>query len=287
MPLLRRNRRMMGYSHAHHGVPAPSGFTPTSTESGNFLARTSGLNDTDKGNYDTLITGLVTDSVFATLESLWILAAPDSTNMLLNLCSSSYGLTQVGSGTFTASQGWAGNGSTGYFTTGLIPSAAAQGGTWGSTQLGFYIRNNRTTNAALAPAGGDNASNPRFYFSPLASGQFQFSLHGNNSVFPVPTNSAGTAQGAWTVTRVGSSSNVNIYRNGSSTALISTVNNPGSTVTSTAMFVGAYNINGTPGNFSTDQIAAVWYGSGVSGANAALIQNRINNFMTAYGTSVY
>src|SRR4051812_42708310 len=98
-------------------VHATGGFTPTCAQSTAFLARATAVtNDTDKANYDTLICGLETDGVgcSTTLDLLYVLAAPDSATYLLNLCSSSFSLTANGTGTFTAGQGYASNGSTGF-----------------------------------------------------------------------------------------------------------------------------------------------------------------------------
>src|SRR5258706_278504 len=65
------------------GKPAAGGgFSPSCTESSNFLARATGITLTaDKTNYDTLICGVVTDGLCCAatggvLDGLYIWAAP-------------------------------------------------------------------------------------------------------------------------------------------------------------------------------------------------------------------
>lgn len=285
MPLLAR-KRYLNLNHASVYAPAPSGFTPTSTESSNFLARTTGLSDTDKGNYDTLITGLVTDAVFSTLDVLYILAAPDSTNMKLNLCSSSFALTETGSNTFTANQGWAGNGTTGFLNTSYIPSSGVNGNSI-NAHLGAYIRTNRTTSANTVAVGGNNGggAGPFLYLQPRQTSSVGFSVNGNNTQFPAASNT--TAQGSWSAIRT-SSTQSSAYLNGSSSVFVGAQNNAQSgTVLGVNLYIGANNNNGTAAQFSNDQIAAVWYGATISAANALLLRTRINTFMTAYLTNVY
>lgn len=108
-------------------ITASGGFVANCTESSNFLARTSGLSNTDKTNYDALICGLVTDGIFANLDILRIYAAPNTTTALLNLVSSSYNGTSNGSPTFVAYTGYNGtDGSTTiYIDSNFNPSTAS------------------------------------------------------------------------------------------------------------------------------------------------------------------
>lgn len=275
---------------SNYNINAASGggFTPSCSQSTDFLARATAVtNDTDKTNYDTLICGLETDGVGCsnTLDVLYILAAPDSATYLLNICSSSFTLTANGTGTFTANQGYAGNGSTGFLNTGYVASS----GTFGNSinaHLGVYIRTNRTTNANTVAVGGNGSSGPYLYIQPRQGSNVGWSVNGNNTQFPVFANT--TAQGSWSAIRASSSSQSNMYLNGSSTSFSGAISNANSgTVLGVNLYIGAQNNNGTAAQFSNDQIAAVWYGSTISAANALLLRTRINNFMTAYGTNVY
>src|SRR5258706_5828950 len=80
-------------------------------ESTAFFARTSGLDAAHIAAYNTFICGLVTDGLFSKFDVLHIYATQDSTTALLNLVSTSYNGTAVGSPTFTADRGFTGTGS--------------------------------------------------------------------------------------------------------------------------------------------------------------------------------
>jgi hypothetical protein len=84
------------------GVPKLRAATPSAA----FLARTSGLNAAHRNAYTALIDGLVTDGVWTSLDALYITATDTTTNANLNLVSSSFPLTQTGTITFTADQGY-------------------------------------------------------------------------------------------------------------------------------------------------------------------------------------
>ena len=76
-----------------------------SPEAAQFLARTSGLNATHTNAYTALIDGLVADGIWAKLDALYIFATQDVTTAKLNLKTSSYSCTSVGTQSFIADQG--------------------------------------------------------------------------------------------------------------------------------------------------------------------------------------
>ena len=105
---------------------AAAGFSPTSTESANFLTRATGITSTtDKTRYDALITGLVTDGVFAQLDILYIFAAPDRATAVLNLIQNAYNATENGTFNFSANVGYTGNGTDFWLDTNFNPFSAS------------------------------------------------------------------------------------------------------------------------------------------------------------------
>src|ERR1039457_3408340 len=79
-----------------------------------FLARTSGLSGTETTAYTNLINGLVSDGTWSLLDALYIFATNSTTTANLNLISTSFGLTQHGTVTFSADHGYTGDGTAGY-----------------------------------------------------------------------------------------------------------------------------------------------------------------------------
>src|SRR5208283_4790005 len=89
-----------------------------------FIARTSGLSATENAAYTAMICGMVTDGTWSLLDALYIFATNNTTTAALSLVSSTYNGTVTGTLTFSADNGWTGNGSTGYLSTNLTPSSA-------------------------------------------------------------------------------------------------------------------------------------------------------------------
>jgi hypothetical protein len=112
-----------GPAHAGNMTLLGTGVLPAAgcAQATTYLARTTGGNEGGNAtNITTLICGLVTDGVItgnlsttgcgAPLDVLYVLAQQNSTDALLNLCSSSYTATPTGSPAFTTFRGYVFNG---------------------------------------------------------------------------------------------------------------------------------------------------------------------------------
>ena len=186
-------------------------FTPNCTASGNFLARTSGLSTPQKTAYDTMICGMVTDGVItgnlastgcgAYLDVFYVLAAPDRATSHLNICGTSYPLTEVnGPITFTANNGYNGNGTNQYMSTnGYIAGGA--GSTCGNGaatcnfdpgnlggHLFFYDGTSRALeNTGLAPIGARDTN--------IATYMIDYWTYGPPSIYCAAAVNSAAAQG--------------------------------------------------------------------------------------------
>ena len=113
------------------------GFTPSSTQSGNFLNRvaavtgvgspTYGLTTTERNAYDTMITGIVSvlggstsSSTWPIFDAFYILATTSVGVAALNLIGSSYSIVTHGSPSFAQDHGYTGIAAA-YLDTQLIP----------------------------------------------------------------------------------------------------------------------------------------------------------------------
>ena len=261
------------------GKPAAGGFTPSCTESSNFIARTSGLDNTHKTNYDTLICGLVTDGIFTKLDVLYVFATDTTTNALLNLKSSSFNGTVTGSLTFNANVGYTGTGATNYIDTGFNPTAASGNFTQNSGTIGAYIRTSRAVDQGYISI-GTQANNFTFI---LPFGQFaDLFQYAVNSV--TPNTAANTnAQGQWIVSRTGATA-IAAQKNG---AAFDSGTNVSGAIDNANILVFASDLGGSAGGFSLDQQSAVLIGGGLTGTEMANLAGRLNTYMTAYGINVY
>lgn len=81
------------------------------------------LSTQQKKNYNSLFKALKLAGVLAKMDVLYVYAAPTSGVALLNLVSSSFGMTAVNSPTFAANSGYTFNGTTQYLTSSYRPFA--------------------------------------------------------------------------------------------------------------------------------------------------------------------
>lgn len=270
------------------GVPAGGTFSgraivvPDAAATTAFLARTTGLNATHTNAYRSLINGLVTAGVFSKLDALYMLATQDGATSLLNLVSASFPLTTTGTITFTADQGYAGNGVDGRLNTGFIPSTAGGNYTLNSAHHSAYVRTSRAAGGASSTLGTSTATGSAYsYMETYNTGNARVTM--NDGTFSGVAN--GNAQGMYVVSRT---SNLAIAMRRNQGALFSS-----GAVASVALPDQQYLIccnndtGGSPLNFVTDQIAAVSLGGGLTLAESDTLSARINAFMTTLGTNVY
>lgn len=281
-------------------LPVSAGWFPLVTSGGGggcsqsttFLARTSGLSGTETTAYTNMICGLVTDSIItgtmngansgagacgSVLDALYVLATNNKTTAFLNLCGTSYGLTETVTVTCTVDVGCAGNGTTGFLNTGFNPSTATTPNfAQNSASLGVYIQNNRTTNAADVAIGASDAGGSVYaYIQPLQV-TYQYDMNAGN--FPSAANTS--TRGAWAQTRTAVST-LAVYKNNATT--LTTSSGTSSAVVSQNLFILALNGSGGAGSLSADQISFAFIGAGLTSTQAFNINTRLNQFMVDLG----
>lgn len=249
-----------------------------------FLARTSGLSGTESTAYTAMICGMVTDGTWSLLDALYIFATNTTTTANLNLISTSFGLTKTGTVTFTADQGYTGNGTTGFLDTGFVPSIAGGNFQRNSASIGAYVLNNRLSGANYAEFGTDGTGNNTFdtAFLPWYTD--------NNSYWDVNGNAATaaaavTVRGSWIITRTGSTARAR-YLNGAANTS-SSASSTGLATLSVLILAEREGTSGAASAFSADQLSAAFVGGGLTATQAGQIAARINAYMTALGINVY
>lgn len=268
-----------------------AGFCQTQASSGGggcsqattFLARTSGLSGTETTAYTNLICGMVTDGTWCgtTFDALYIFATNTTTTANLNLCSTSFGLSQTGTVTFSADHGYTGDGSTGFLDGGFIPSSAGGNFTQNSAMIGVYVLTNRTTAQNYVEIGSESGSAVYSFIQPFTTAPaFHYEVNGNS--FPSATNSS--AIGHWLVSRT-SSTALTVYLNGSS--FTSASDTSGLLSGNSIGILALKNAGAAAIDFSADQLSAAYFGAGVNSAVAAKIDTRINGYMTVLGINVH
>lgn len=259
-------------------------FTPTSAESAAYLARTTGLSDTQKGYLDTMITGLVNDGVFAKLDALWIYANANAGNAVLNVISTSYPCIANGSPSFTPFQGYTGvdSSSTVYLDTQFNPFTAS----------GHYAQNGGNLSAwsnTAAQATATGGSILGLYNGSVSAQLLPYYSDGN-SYFQLNTTSApfagalGTALGHWMANRT-TSLQITGYQNDSS-AVVTSGGDTSGTMPNGNIYVLAQNLVGTGANFGGGRqlsMASVGGDLVTGGDLTGAYYTRLRTYMTAIG----
>jgi hypothetical protein len=228
----------------------------------------------------TLVSGLKTDSLWTRLDRLWLFANQHATAALLDV----KGLdtaTAVNSPTFTADQGYAGNGTSSYINTTYNASTDGSAYTQNSAHIMVYDRTSRTSSAGLPVlTGAYNGSTTYSSIEPNPGGTAYFLM---NDLTALTATGPANVQGAWITTRTSNVATAG-YRNGSSFA--STGASSSVSIPNFAFYVGARNNNGTADSFTSDQIAVFTAGASLDATQAANLNTRIEAYMDALGTGV-
>lgn len=248
-----------------------------------FLARTSGLDATHTNAYKALINGLVADGVFSKLDFLYTLGTQDSTNALLNLCSTSFNAVVVGSPTFTADRGFLGvdASATVYLDSQFNPSTA--GGSFATNSAHISAWSN--TNAASSASGGtiignstsSGNSNSSSILPKYSDGNAYFRINdGTSSAGFVNANSTGQ----YIANRSGASATQG-YRNAS---LVGSPNAAAGTLANKTIGILVDN-DTVSGPFfgGAFEIAAASAGGSLSSTDVTNFYNRLRTFGTTLG----
>jgi hypothetical protein len=266
------------------------------TASTNFLARTSGLSNTEADAYCNMIKGLETDSIITgnlsgangcgtVIDALWIFATKNVATANLNICGTNYtinasaGTTPM---TFTADTGYTGNGSDAYINTSYVPSTSGLNYAQNSASFGVCILNNRTTGLNQAAMGnGDTGLVLSTHIIPWWSDNNQYiSINAPAGGFQAAT----TVKGMWVLTRTAASGagSTQLYLNGTANQA-----NAGASASNVQQsFLIAARRSGGGGvvsDNSADTFGGAFIGVGMNATQAGNISTRFSNLMTALG----
>ena len=272
-----RSRRLIQAAVYGKGASG-GGFTPSSTQSTNFLNRvaavtgvgspTYGLSTTERNAYDTMITGIVSDlggntslATWPVFDFLYIFATASPAVAALNLISSSYPIIVHGSPTFNPDHGYTGIASA-YLDTQFVPNVGTPNYVEDNASAWLWTLTNFASGTDYGPALQDGESEVRLY--PQYSDNFFYSAinGGTNSYQPA---AAGHFYGI---------SRLNLAQ----TTYIDTTSQgfSGSSILVPKSSITLLGISGTP---FTGNLAAAALGSSVTGTQQGFIYARFHKFM--------
>lgn len=257
---------------------AASGYSAEATAY--FAAMSVAPDATRKGHLNTLIAALKTAGVWAKLDALYIMAAHDAQAARVNAVNPASVATTSGTLTFTTDRGYAGNGTTGYMSTGFNPSTASNPKfTQNSAHMGAWSRTAGNSGAEvgtiIAAASPGSAA-----VSTNVFGNSRVYVNSGNS-FEAVANSPATAHICWS--RTGAATTP-CYRNASLvvTSTLASVA-PGNSEILLAAANSSTTGTITPVNYCSNQIMFVHWGSQLSGAEVTALYNALDTYKTAVG----
>lgn len=244
------------------------GYAFVNAEAADVAARfTTPPTNARKALIDNMVGALKTGGVWPKGDGLYLVAGADSQAARRNWIADQYNLTAVSAPTFTADQGYAGNGSTSYLTSGFNPVTAGGKFALNSASLFVWVRNVADA-ATLHFAGNNTAKVGRNTAGTSVRTQ------ANDGTGQLP---AATLTGLLGFSR-GLSTSYSVYRNG---ALVAAP-----VVTTTAMTSASFDFcRSSEGSYSASQIAAGFFGENLTADEALALYNAINTYLAAIGAA--
>jgi len=198
--------------------------------------------------------------IYDSLDVLVICGTSDTLASLLNFKGNYCNGTPVNNPTFTANQGWTGNGTSSYINTNFSPSENGVNYQPGSCSMGVYIRNNVAEPDGETVIGNIRTSSPVSYSWIFPKNSNILNIRLNITGSGQPSITSDSTQGFFQVHKEGTT--LNISRNNSFTAYAGYATQ---TIKVTPpFFINATQIGGTPLYYGTYQIAAYYFGGSMS-----------------------
>jgi len=227
--------------------------------------------------WSTMWAGIRADGDLSSFDSLWGFCGEDTQSALIDFI----GLrtaTAVNSPTFTANQGYAGNGTTSYINSTWNPVTHGVAYTQNSAGIILYDRTARTDAANVVNCGIYDLATK---IAGLGPRQISNAVAGiNNNPAANLSVSQDNASGIWIASRTGANQ-LDFYRAAASIA--SSGASASTALLSLPMFVGGLNSAGVFSLGTTDQHSMFGTTGGLSSAAVARINPRLQTALTAIG----
>lgn len=237
------------------------------------------------GGLDNFIKASIAHGYWTSFDRIWIFAVDIQANSCIPINNpTASAATQVNAPTFTAKQGFNGDGSTKYINTNFNPNTQGINFTQNNACHYLYCRS-AGTNATQYDAGNSNSVVPICYndYALKWSDGKCYSVTNQNANNGTGGFTNASAAGFWALNRT-SSTATEIFKNAVSQKAWSETSN---TIPNLNDYVCAVNGNPTILGFSTKQFSVRALGSVISSTALSYFSTDINYYMTQLGTNVY
>jgi len=227
---------------------------------------------------NTMVVGLVSDGVWVKLDVVWVYASHTNGagEALINWkLPGTYDATAYNAPTFTAYEGFLGNGTTQYIDCNWVPSVSAVNLSLNSASLIIYIRTN-VGNDTYHGVSGTN----RLYLLPRSSANIAY-----HQILGAQGSAANLdGSGMYVVSRTAAAVD-KTYRN--KAVLINATNAVTYALPAYSPYSLALNNNGVATGFRADQVSLYAFGAGLTQTDVNNITDYYNNAMRILGKNVF
>lgn len=232
------------------------------------------------GRVDRLARCLKVGGVWPVADRIWLLAAENSTQSLVDLLARATA-TATNSPTFTAFAGWAGNGTTAFINLNVAASALAQASTNGMHVAHYLTAYNGGGSPDAVATGSLDGTRTSFMYGTYSDAKIYPRLGDGGAAGVV---SAGGA-GFYVADRISSSQAV-AARNGADLGTVSTAAGARSTA---SLYALGLNNNGSVASAisSATRIGFVSLGASLGAAGRLALSGCVNGYMGAVGAATY
>jgi hypothetical protein len=233
-----------------------------------FVTNAGIVDQVEANAINNLVIGLKADSLWTKMKAVYPFVGGTATSNSYNLKNTAQYQLSFSGGATHNSNGYTG-GVNGYANTGLNPNTAF------STNDSFHISIYSRTNSSLdgADLGGANGSTRTDLWLKAADGNCYNRVH-LNGITAANANSTGIY-----ISTRNSSTSLKLFKN--ATQLGSTYTGANGSRLDINMFLGAYNLGGTPNYYTQRNYGFASIGDGLSDSESTNLNSRINTFNTA------
>lgn len=226
---------------------------------------------------DAFVVGLKADGLWTKLDRLWLHAAENEPSALLDLIVNDLAVT-VNAPTFTMDRGYTGDGATNYIDTTYNPSTDAINYVLDSASFGAWVV---SVDAVIVHMllGATTAADDTCQIYYLDGTAWVGDINQNAGSGNVFSTNFGSGPGMLLLSRTASNAYA-IYGNGGSKNTDATASGA---VPNCKFFVLARSSANAPNNYGAHQVAASYFGGGLSDADVANFYSRLRTYMTAVG----
>ena len=229
---------------------------------------------------NTMVVGLVSDGVWVKLDVVWVYASHTNGagEALINWkLPGTYDATAYNAPTFTAYEGFLGNGTTQYIDCNWVPSVNGVNYTQNSASMLIYVRTNVNTNTAHGTA--ENADTKDLFFTPKQADGKAY-IKTNDFTYISVSNADGS--GMYINTRTAAAVN-KLYRN-----KIAIINGTTASigVPTHSPYCLAYNNDDVAAGFRADQVSLYAFGAGLTQTDINNLTDRFEARMDALSSGI-